>query len=234
MSLNGQLGLAGWQWLFLAEGLPSIVLGVAVLFFLADRPSDAAWLSDDERQWLTRKLEAERRGSEGMAETSAAKALNGGIVWWLAVLIPRDRRGVGSRVLRTGADFGDVASRAVNVGYIIGAIGLAGVAGMLLNGATPIGSESGSRMRRGRCVMAAGFIVTAMSRQGPMVIAGLVIISFGVNAFLPVFGVFRRGIEWNGGRRRYRADQFDRQPRWVCAPNIVGGARRRPEITSVA
>ena len=196
LSLNGQLGLAGWQWLFLAEGLPSIALGAAVLFFLTDRPSEAAWLSDDERQWLTRKLESERRGSEGVAETSAAKALISGIVWWLAVLY----------FLAIAAELGPVFFGpvliaealhldAVHVGFIIGAIGLAGVAGMLLNGAhSDRKQERIAHAAWPLVLMATGFVVTAMSRQGPMVIAGLVIISFGVNAFLPVFWCVPSGL----------------------------------------
>ena len=52
VSLNGKLGLAGWQWLFLLEGLPAIALGVVVLFYMTERPGDARWLSDDERSAL--------------------------------------------------------------------------------------------------------------------------------------------------------------------------------------
>src|ERR1700709_855151 len=47
--LHGGLGLAGWQWLFIIEALPSIVLSVVVFFYLTDRPGDAAWLAPDER-----------------------------------------------------------------------------------------------------------------------------------------------------------------------------------------
>src|SRR5439155_92322 len=55
LSLNGAFGLAGWQWLFLVEGLPAILLGVIVLLYLNDRPEVARWLSPDERNWLISK-----------------------------------------------------------------------------------------------------------------------------------------------------------------------------------
>ena len=52
-------GLAGWRWLFLLEGLPAIVLGVVTIFYLTDRPSDARWLTADERDFLTLALARE-------------------------------------------------------------------------------------------------------------------------------------------------------------------------------
>ncbi|PQV44388.1 MFS transporter [Paraburkholderia sp. BL21I4N1] len=54
--LAGTAGLAGWQWMFLAEGLPCIVMGVLTLFVLSDRPADANWLSDDEKRLLAAEL----------------------------------------------------------------------------------------------------------------------------------------------------------------------------------
>jgi MFS family permease len=54
------LGIAGWRWLFFLEGLPAIVLGVAAFSYLTDWPRDAAWLSGEQRQWITRELEADK------------------------------------------------------------------------------------------------------------------------------------------------------------------------------
>ena len=55
------LGYSGWRWLLILEGLPAVVLGVITYFYLTDRPRDAKWLPDDEREWLERELEAEKR-----------------------------------------------------------------------------------------------------------------------------------------------------------------------------
>lgn len=58
------LGLAGWRWLFILEGAPAVVLGVVTLFYLTDRPRQAAWLPPDERDWLVSELERERRATQ--------------------------------------------------------------------------------------------------------------------------------------------------------------------------
>src|SRR6187551_2031999 len=58
------LGLAGWQWLFIAEAVPSFVLGLVVLAVLPDGPRDARWLDDEERAWLVTRLEQERAEQE--------------------------------------------------------------------------------------------------------------------------------------------------------------------------
>jgi ACS family tartrate transporter-like MFS transporter len=56
---DGLWGLRGWQWLFIVEGVPAILLVPVVLFYMTERPADAKWLSGDERDWLTREMEAE-------------------------------------------------------------------------------------------------------------------------------------------------------------------------------
>ena len=64
LGLDGQLGMKGWQWLFLLEGLPSCLLGIVALRFLTDRPKKATWLTDDERGWLIGQLAKERKERE--------------------------------------------------------------------------------------------------------------------------------------------------------------------------
>ncbi|MDR3692888.1 MAG: MFS transporter [Fimbriimonas sp.] len=55
------LGLAGWRWVFILEGIPAVVLGFVTLFYLTDRPHDAKWLPDDEKQWIVAEIEQERQ-----------------------------------------------------------------------------------------------------------------------------------------------------------------------------
>jgi ACS family tartrate transporter-like MFS transporter len=67
LKLDGVAGLQGWQWLFLVEGLPAVLLGVVALAYLTDRPEKAEWLAPDDRAWLTAVMEKERteRAREG-------------------------------------------------------------------------------------------------------------------------------------------------------------------------
>ncbi|HEV7892071.1 MAG TPA: MFS transporter [Pyrinomonadaceae bacterium] len=54
------MGLAGWRWVFILEGAPALVFGVATIFYLTDRPRDAKWLTKEEREWITSELEREK------------------------------------------------------------------------------------------------------------------------------------------------------------------------------
>jgi len=85
LGLNGRLGLAGWQWLFLLEGLPTVALGVAVLRYLPERPEEARWLSEAERAWLVGRLARDRSQSAVRHEQSPLAALANPAIWLAAV-----------------------------------------------------------------------------------------------------------------------------------------------------
>jgi len=70
LGLDGAGGLRGWQWLFVIEALPSIILAVVTFFYLTDRPADARWLADDQRSWWGMR-------SDRMAEHHAPRGLAG-------------------------------------------------------------------------------------------------------------------------------------------------------------
>ena len=84
LGLRGTAGLGGWQWLFLIEGLPAVVLGVIALYWLDDRPAEATWLTHGQRAWLTERIATEARhaGGEG---ASPLRALANPLAWALAV-----------------------------------------------------------------------------------------------------------------------------------------------------
>jgi D-galactonate transporter len=73
--LHGGFGLAGWQWLFIIEAVPAIILAGVVFFYLTDRPADAAWLAIDERSWLAERLTLEQRQRQAVRDYSVAEAL---------------------------------------------------------------------------------------------------------------------------------------------------------------
>lgn len=79
------LGLKGWQWVFVVEGAPAVLLGLAVPFLLPDRPKDAKWLTPAERHWLESTLEAERRETQAVGgAVSVWQVLRTPVVWLLA------------------------------------------------------------------------------------------------------------------------------------------------------
>ena len=69
-------GLDGWQWLFILEALPSILMGFGVIFYLTDRPALANWLHDDEKAWLEKRLTAESDKKKSAEHLSIGKALS--------------------------------------------------------------------------------------------------------------------------------------------------------------
>jgi ACS family tartrate transporter-like MFS transporter len=83
LGLHGLWGLHGWQVLFLAEGIPAVLLGLVTLFYLPDGPGEARWLTPAERSALASALEEERRGKSERREYSVAQALTSGRVWIL-------------------------------------------------------------------------------------------------------------------------------------------------------
>jgi len=68
--------IASWKWMFIIEGVPAIILGVVVLVYLTDRPSEAKWLTPEEKDWLVSKLSVEKTASHLSSFKDAFKSLN--------------------------------------------------------------------------------------------------------------------------------------------------------------
>ena len=86
LGLDGLLGMQGWQWLFLLEGIPSIIVGVLVFVLLPDRPREARWLPPTERDWLEARLAAERVHPAAGHAPDLRKALGNPVVWLLGAM----------------------------------------------------------------------------------------------------------------------------------------------------
>ncbi len=79
LNLEGFQGLHGWQWMFLIEAVPALLMSAVVFFYLTDRPRDAHWLTTEESQWLQGRLDAER----------ATRERHGAASWYRSMLDPR-------------------------------------------------------------------------------------------------------------------------------------------------
>jgi ACS family tartrate transporter-like MFS transporter len=110
-------GFRGWQWLFLLEGIPSVLIGIAALWYLTDQPSKAHWLAPEQREWLERTIAGERDELEATHGTfSAWRAMveprvlalclvyigSGTISYGVAYFLPQIIKGIGVTVFATG------------------------------------------------------------------------------------------------------------------------------------
>lgn len=86
LEMHGIMGLAGWQWMFLIEAVPAVILGVVVFFYMTDRPEKATWLKPDEREWLVKTMQAEDANKGGEQHHSILRGLANPRVLALALI----------------------------------------------------------------------------------------------------------------------------------------------------
>lgn len=130
LEMDGILGLRGWQWVFIIEAIPAVLLAFVVLRFMTDRPADATWLEREERDWLEAELCAERRQVERAGRLSLLQALTDRRVLILSMIymasatasygivffLPQIVKGIGLSNLMTGV--------VTAIPYAVGMIGL--------------------------------------------------------------------------------------------------------------
>jgi MFS family permease len=203
---DGVSGLHGWQWLFLLEGLPTSLVGFAVLFYLQDSPSDARWLSDDQRRWLVNHLAAEDRTRRQQHGPDRWQAMLQPRVWWLIAIY--FTVAVGSNA--AGAYFPtlikDQYQQASNfqIGLLTALPYLCSIVVMSLVG---ISSDRTGERRwhlTGSAFLAAlGWGLVAWAPTSLIALSGLCIAQAGMMSMLPVFwtlpGAFLSGVAAAGG-----------------------------------
>jgi ACS family tartrate transporter-like MFS transporter len=135
LGLGGHLGLKGWQWLFLAEGLPAVILSGALLLFLPNGPAEAAWLTTDERAWIEHRLQADKTRPEVAADHGVLRALADPRVLLLGVanlciLCSAYALSFSAPILLRNVTHLDASG----VGFLIAAVGVLGAVGMITAG----------------------------------------------------------------------------------------------------
>jgi len=185
LGLNGRGGLAGWQWLFIAEGIPSIVLGFVVFGYLTERPRDAHWLSGEQRAWLITRLERDRSAAHTAHGMSALRGLAHPLIW-LAALPELLVTTAGYAYLFWGPTLIRDALHTSNAatGWITGAIAALCALGMLVVGASS--DRTGERaLHAAACATlvalgcaGAGLFGTPLLRIASLALAEIAVISF--------------------------------------------------------
>ena len=134
LNLQGKLGLRGWQWLFLIEGMPAVLLSAVFLKCLPDSPKAAPWLTEPERAWIEDELAKEGSAVPGSHATGVGAALSDIRVWLFGL----------TNLLMLGVNYAYTfplpsivqnltSLNATLVGYIISGMGLLGAFGMVFN-----------------------------------------------------------------------------------------------------
>ena len=189
LGFEGWLRLHGWQWLFLLEGIPSVVLGVVALGLLTDRPENAQWLSDQQREWLIERLRRDALESTAPHSVGALRVLAHPVVWLLAVTdlltsVPMWATTFWAPLFVRE----ELHTSAIATGLIVGAIALLAAGAMLWSG-------SHSDRTRERCIhasagaalMAAGCAGAALLPSPLERVAAFAFIEIGVRIFVPLF-----------------------------------------------
>lgn len=79
-------GMSGWRWLFIIEGLPAVILGIATIFYLVDRPEQAKFLTKEEKEWLVNQLKIEHEAKTSKTQISKWEVLKNARVWHLSII----------------------------------------------------------------------------------------------------------------------------------------------------
>jgi MFS transporter, ACS family, tartrate transporter len=189
LGLDGRLGLQGWQWLFLLEGIPSVVVGFLVLMLLPEQPADATWLAADERAWLESTLAAERADAVAEHGASLGRVLVSSRVWWLGTVyflivaglygfslwLPQLVKGSGTL---SNLEVGSITA----VPYLVAAAGM-----VLVGGSSDRSGERHLHLAAPALAAAAGFLAVALVRTPVPLVAALAVAAFGLLACLGPF-----------------------------------------------
>jgi ACS family tartrate transporter-like MFS transporter len=187
MQLNGLLGLRGWQWLFLFEGIPALVLGFITFGFLTDRPADAAWLTADERDWLTSAIRQEQTAIKDPRSHSAWHALADWKVLALSLAYFGTSAGLYTIGFWAPLIVKGLGFTVFKVGLLVAIPNLIAVIGMVLWSRNS--DRTGERYWHAAIACLVGAIGMAVAaRAGSsafLAIAGLSLTAFGVSAAKP-------------------------------------------------
>ena len=187
MQLDGLMGLRGWQWLFLLEGIPALVLGFITFRFLTDRPAVARWLTEEERYWLSSAIEREESGIRDPRSHSAWRALANWKVLALSLAYFGTSAGLYTIGFWAPLIVKKLGFSVFNVGLLVAIPNLIAVIGMVLWSRNS--DRTGERYWHAAiaCLIgAAGMALAARAGSSAfLAIAGLSLTAFGVSAAKP-------------------------------------------------
>lgn len=189
MRLHGWLGIAGWQWIFLVEAVPALVLAIACPLLLRDRPREAPWLAPEECDWLESRLHEEQALAQG-AHLPFTRAIASPAIVLLILIYVLIGFGVYGKAYFLPLMIKSLGYADTTVGYITTIPALTGVIGMLIFSRRS--DRTGERVWHlvVPCLLGGAGLVLAgvLLRVNPLLaIAAFALSSFGISGALPVF-----------------------------------------------
>jgi ACS family tartrate transporter-like MFS transporter len=189
LQLDGVLGVAGWQWIFLAEGVPALLLAAACPLLLRDRPSEASWLQPEECAWLERTLNEEQTVARG-GHLGFMRAMLSPTIMLLTLVYLLVGCGVYGKAYFLPLMIKSLGYTDTAVGYINSIPAIAGVIGMLIFSHNS--DRTGERVWHLMvpCLLGGVGLVLAgmmLSVNPLLAIAAFSLASFGISGSLPVF-----------------------------------------------
>jgi len=186
LTMNGVGGIAGWQWMFLLEGLPVVLIGIALLYLLVDSPEDVAWLTDDERRIVRDRLAAEKRPREVRHFSTAIRDVRVLILALVQFGFLVGSYGIGiflPLILREGR------LSEIEVGFVSSACYLAAVIGMILwAGHVDRGASKVVNLSLSCALSACGFLGAILFRDNFQVsVVWMAVALIGVNGARAIF-----------------------------------------------
>jgi MFS family permease len=188
LGLDGMMGLAGWQWLYIIEAAPALVMAVAVLFYLTDGPADAKWLANDERKWLTDTLAAEAKQRLAARSMSVMETLLNPHVLALALVYfgaVGSNYGVGFFLPTIVKGFGlsnGMTGVVTAIPYAVGAIGM-----VWYSRRSDAQLERKGHAAVALLIAAVGLIAATLTEDPLLKVIAFSFSAFGVFSVLPVF-----------------------------------------------
>jgi ACS family tartrate transporter-like MFS transporter len=184
LNLQGRFGLAGWQWLFLAEGLPAVILSVAFLVYLPNTPAEAKWLTAGERDWLLNQLRADNSAIGERHAEGALSAILNPRVWQLGLFLLCLYIGYYAFTFSAPVIIQQITGLSnTNVGFLIAIMGILGGLSMMLNGLhSDRANERYLHIAVPSLLMAAAFVVSGLTLAPIAAIPAFVIIFIAFNA----------------------------------------------------
>lgn len=179
LRMQGYFNLAGWQWLFLVEGIPAVLLSAVFLLYLPDGPEKATWLNNDERSWMLRQLRADQpAGAGGHSGNDVVRAFREPRVWLLGGFLFCLYLGLYGYTFTAPEIIEKVTGLSnTHVGFIIALLGALGALSMLLNGwHSDRTQERYFHILIPALLMATGFIAAGLSSHPAIVLTAFALL----------------------------------------------------------